>query len=107
MQNIVMLILRRWDFKNVTCSQYVQHVKSSVSAYILLQKAEQSRTVIREKLRKALSYKKVARKMLMKLAPGKNAGIIAPRWLVEGEAAGEDKSETSSRLSPNLTGVDG
>jgi len=39
---------------------------------ILSTKKSQSQTVIREKLRKAHSYKKVARKMLIKLTPAVN-----------------------------------
>ncbi len=54
----------------VNCNQFHQHFTSSFCANSLLPKKLQSQTASAEKLRKALLYKKVARKMLMKLTPG-------------------------------------
>jgi len=48
-------------------SQFQQHFMSSFRANILLLKKLQNQTVIREKLQKELSYKKVLHKMMMKL----------------------------------------
>jgi len=58
-------------------SQFHQHFMSSFWAYILSSK-NQSQTVIREKLRKALSHKKVSSKMLIKLTPCRRAW--RPPW---------------------------
>jgi len=64
----------------VDCMLVHQHFTSSFCADILLLKKSQNKTVIRAKLRKALSYKKVLRKMLMKISPGQfhqTHGLVA------------------------------
>jgi len=53
-----------------TCSRFQQHFLSSFCDNILSTTKLQSQTVIREKLHKALSYKKGLSKMLMKLITG-------------------------------------
>jgi hypothetical protein len=57
-------------FHHMSSSQFHQHFLSIFCADNLLHKKIQSQTVIREKLRKALSCEKVLSKMLMKLTSG-------------------------------------
>jgi len=64
--------VRKKRFKEVTftSTQFHQHFTSSFCTNILSPKNYKAKTVIKEKLHKALSYEKGTRKMLMKLTPG-------------------------------------
>jgi len=59
-----------------TFSQFHQHFMSSSFENIFFPKKLQNQTLIREKLRKTLLYKKVSSKMLMKFTPGVTITIV-------------------------------